>query len=91
MGAVKMRFQTADKNCSNCCFWAKYESSIQNIAFSSEKVILSESGEKYTQIEHYLQVYVNSPNQLNMLVDFYMRGQQWMNFFTDWKKHYYGL
>ncbi len=32
------------------------ESSIQNIAFSIEKVVLSESGEKYAQIKHYLQV-----------------------------------
>ncbi len=34
----------------------KYESSIQNIAFSSEKVVLSESGEEYGQIKHCLQV-----------------------------------
>ncbi len=26
----------------NCCFWLKYESSIHNIAFSSEKVVSSE-------------------------------------------------
>ncbi len=32
------------------------ESSINNIAFSSEYVILSESGEKYAQIKHRLQV-----------------------------------
>ncbi len=32
------------------------KSSIHNIAFSSEKVISSESGEKYTQIKHCLQV-----------------------------------
>ncbi len=35
---------------------AKYESSIHNIDFSREKVILSESGEKYAQIQHRLQV-----------------------------------
>ncbi len=40
---------------SNCRFWLKYESSNYNIAFSSEKVILSESGE-YAQIKHCLQV-----------------------------------
>ncbi len=39
---------------SNRCFQQKYESSI--IAFSSEKVVLSESGEKCAQIEHHLQV-----------------------------------
>ncbi len=30
-------------------------SSIHNIAFSSEKVIVSESGEKYAQVKHRLQ------------------------------------
>ncbi len=39
----------------NCCFWLKYKSSIHSIAFSSEKVISSESGEKYAQIKHHLQ------------------------------------
>ncbi len=38
---------------SNHCF--KYESSIHNIAFSSEKVIWSESGEKYAQINKWEQ------------------------------------
>ncbi len=33
----------------------KSKSSIHNIAFSSEKLILSESGEKYAQIKHSLQ------------------------------------
>ncbi len=37
----------------NFCFRLKYKSSIHNIAFSSEKV---ESGEKYAQIKHCLQV-----------------------------------
>ncbi len=41
---------------SNCCFHLKYESSIHNIASSSEKVVLSESGEKYAQVMHSLQV-----------------------------------
>ncbi len=61
---------------SNCCFWLKYESSIHNIAFSSEKVVLSESGEKYAQIKHHLQA------KTNMSVDFDMRGQQEMDLFT---------
>ncbi len=38
-----------------CCFQLKHESSVYNIAFSSEKLILSESGEKYAQIKHRLQ------------------------------------
>ncbi len=32
---------------SNHCFQLKYESSINKVAFSSEKVISSESGERY--------------------------------------------
>ncbi len=32
----------------------KYKSSIYNMAFTSETVILSESGEKYVQIKHHL-------------------------------------
>ncbi len=40
---------------ANRPFRLKYESSIHNIAFSSEKVVLSESGEKYAQIKHHLQ------------------------------------
>ncbi len=36
--------------------WLKYEYTIRNIVFSCEKVILSESGEKYAQINHHLQV-----------------------------------
>ncbi len=35
---------------SNQCFWIKYKSPLHNIAFSSEKVVSSESGEKYAQI-----------------------------------------
>ncbi len=38
---------------SNHCFHQKYESSIHNIAFSSEKALSSELGEKYEQIKHY--------------------------------------
>ncbi len=40
---------------SNLCFGNTLPS-IHNIAFSSEKVILSESGEKYAQIKLCLQV-----------------------------------
>ncbi len=40
---------------SNHYFRLKYESSIHNIAFSSEKLIWSESGEKSAQIKHHLQ------------------------------------
>ncbi len=69
MGAVRMRVQTADKK--HHIFWNKkllvckkqirclqakyYESSILNFAVLSEKVISSESGEKYAQIKHFLQ------------------------------------
>ncbi len=59
----------------NHCFWLKYESSIHNIAFSSEKVIASESGAKYEQIKHRLQ-------QKNKFLAFDARGQQEMDFFT---------
>ncbi len=38
---------------SNHCF--KPLSSVHNIAFFSEKVFSSETGEKYSQIKHYLQ------------------------------------
>ncbi len=40
-----------------------------HIAFSSETVVLSESGEKYTQSKHRLQV-----KTVHMLVDFDVRG-----------------
>ncbi len=40
---------------SNLRFQLKYESSLYNTAFSSEKVNLSESVEKYAQIKHRLQ------------------------------------
>ncbi len=57
---------------------AKYESSLYHtIAFSSEKFIPSESGEKYAQIKFTSQ---NSSKQL--WVDFDVRGQQGMDCFT---------
>ncbi len=46
--------------------------SIHNIAFSSEKVILFESGEKYAQNNQNSRKYF----QTNMSVDFDVRGQQ---------------
>ncbi len=39
---------------SKCWFWLKYESSIHNIAFTIEKVIWSESEEKYALFKHSL-------------------------------------
>ncbi len=45
-------------NTSSSIHWfqLKYKSSIHNIVFSIEKVVLSESGEKHAQIKHLLQV-----------------------------------
>ncbi len=40
---------------SNCCFQLKYEHFINNIAFSFEKVVSSESGDKSAQIKYSLQ------------------------------------
>ncbi len=62
---------------SNCCFWQKYESSTHNTAFSSEKVVWSESGEKYVQIKH---LYKWKQFKTNMWVDFDVRGQQGMDY-----------
>ncbi len=39
----------------NDCFRLKYDSSIHNIAFSTEKAVSSETGEKYAQTQHHLQ------------------------------------
>ncbi len=63
---------------SKCCFWLRYESYI-HIAFSIEKVISTESGEKYVQIKHSLQ----AKTVLNKYVGgFDVRGQQdWLFFF----------
>ncbi len=46
------------KKSINCHFLLKYnkESSLHNIAVSNEKVVWSESGDKYAQIKHCLQV-----------------------------------
>ncbi len=50
------------------------ESSI-HIAFRSEKVILSESGEKYAQIKHHLQA-KTVQNKYCMSEDFNVSGQK---------------
>ncbi len=61
----------------NCCFHLKHESSVHNIlniivqcfvTFSNEKVVSSESGEKYAQIKLHLQV----KTVLSKYVDGYM-------------------
>ncbi len=66
---------------SNCCFWLRYESSI-HIAFSAEKVILTESGEKYAQIKHCLQ----AKTILNKYVGvFDVRGQKDLLFYCIMK------
>ncbi len=59
---------------SNHCFQLKYEFTILNIAFSKENVLLSESGEKYAQINKCLQA------KTNMWVYFDVKGQQLMDF-----------
>ncbi len=52
---------------------------VRNTAVSSEKVILSESGEKYEQIKQRLQ----AKTDLNKyVVDYHVRGKQRMDFFT---------
>ncbi len=65
-----------------CCFWLKYQSSSHNIAFSSEKVILSESGEKYAQIKHHLQAKTvqNSSKQICLILIW--ENNNMMDFFT---------
>ncbi len=79
MGAVRMRVQTADKNISIIHI-------IHDIAFSCEKVVLSESGEKYAQIKHSLQVKTvqNCSKQICwwIFVCLDVRGQQGMDFVT---------
>ncbi len=54
------------------------ESSIHNIAFFNETVILCESGEKYAHIKQHLQC-----KQLgtNTLVDINVQGNRWLTFF----------
>ncbi len=63
---------------SNHCFLHKYDHNINNIAFSSEKVVLSESGEKYAQAPFIASKTVN----FGCWVDFEMREQQGFDFVT---------
>ncbi len=62
----------------------QYESIILNIAFSSEKATLSESGEKYAKIKHRLQAKMvqNSCKQICWRII------MWENE-MGWKKRYY--
>ncbi len=57
MGAVRMRVQTADKNITiiHTTPGQQLTSCEVKSALSSENAILSESGQKYAQIKHYLQ------------------------------------
>ncbi len=59
---------------SNYWFWLKYECSFHNIAFSSEKLNLSESGEKYQAKK------IQNNSEENVLVDFDVRGQRGIDF-----------
>ncbi len=52
------------------CFWLKYESSIHDMLPPLKKVVSSESGEKYAQIKHHLQVKQSRTALYNMSVDF---------------------
>ncbi len=65
-------------------------SSIHNIAFSSEKVVSSESGEKYAQIEHLLQV-KQSKTALNKYVSGFWCERTTRDGLFHWRKCYYGL
>ncbi len=68
----------------NHCFQRKYESSIYNIAFSSENIISAESGEKYAQIKQ--------KQSKAVLIKC-----QWILMWEDnrqlfhWRRRYYGL
>ncbi len=64
---------------SNHCFQQKYRSSIYNIAFSSAKVVSSDSGERYAQIQAPLQ----AKTVLNQYVGgFWCERQQRLDFVT---------
>ncbi len=70
-------------------FLLKYESSIHNNAFSSENVMLSESGVKYAQIMYRL--------QLKTVPNSFKQWCWWISMWGDnkgdglfhWRKHYY--
>jgi len=79
MGAVRMRVQTADKNITIIHTTPVHRlmtCEVKRCVFVRNKSIIktSESGEKYAQIKHCLQA--------NTRVDFDVRGQQEMDFFT---------
>ncbi len=94
MGAVRMRAQTADKSTHNKSiiktFWLQTtaltlkKSFIHNIAFSCEKVVLSESGENYT-VFIFKQKTVQNRSK-HMSVNYDVRGQCYYE-----RKRYYGL
>ncbi len=73
----------------NCCYHLKYESYIH--VFSSEKVVSSESGEKYADIKHYLQAKTaqNSSKQICWWILMSEDNREWT--FSHWRKRYYGL
>ncbi len=55
---------------------------MDQIDFFSKKVISSKSGEKYAQIKHWLQVKKVQNTSKHILVDFDVRGQQWIDLIT---------
>ncbi len=55
---------------------------MDQIDFFSKKVISSKSGEKYAQIKHCLQVKKVRNTSKHILVDFDVRGQQWIDLIT---------
>ncbi len=97
MGAVRMRVQTADKNITiihkksktvHQLMVCKYES-IHNIAFSSENVVSSESGEKYAQVKHQLQVKTvqNSSEQKCWWILMWKNNRWWTgHYLMDWSR-----
>ncbi len=71
---------------SNHCFHQKYESSIHNIAFSSEKAVSSELGEKYAQIKHCL----HAKTVVNKYVCVLWCERTTGDVLFHWRKHHYG-
>ncbi len=67
------------------CLLQKEESSIHNIIFFSEEVVLSESGEKYAQIKHCLQAKTIQTSYELLILIWKDNG----NFFSGW--NYYEL
>ncbi len=75
---------------SNSCFRLKYESSICNIAFSSEKAILSELGEEYAHIK-YAYKWKHSKTILNKCFGGFWFEKTTGDGLFHWRKLYYGL